>query len=96
MIAVDVQLLANPGCEEELIALLRGARAYAETSEPGCRAYEITRSATDPRRIVGFQTYTDEEALTFHRETPHARELAGRLPSVLDGAGDVEFLEVVT
>jgi autoinducer 2-degrading protein len=96
VIAVLIQLLSKPGCEGELMALLRGARAWAGTSEPGCLAYGVTRSATDARRFVVFQTYRDEEALNLHRQTPHARELGSQLPSILDGPAQVEFLQVVT
>jgi quinol monooxygenase YgiN len=95
MVSVVVSLLAKAGSEAALIKLLEGAKAFAAASEPGCAAYEIGRSRADPRRFVVFQRYRSEDALTSHRQTPHAMELGARLPAVLEGPGEVEFFDAI-
>lgn len=52
--------------ETHLRALIAPTRA-----EPGCRAYELSRSKDDPRAFVFFEQYDDDAALEAHRASDH-------------------------
>ena len=43
--------------------------------EPGCLAFDVVQGEDDPAVFVLYEHYTDEAALTAHRETPHYLDL---------------------
>jgi quinol monooxygenase YgiN len=75
MICLTVTYLFKPGHEEEAIPLFRKLTA-ATRAEPGCRAYRVHRSKTDPRRFFLYELYDDQAALDAHRASPHFAEYA--------------------
>ena len=48
-------------------------RAQVENSraEPGCLDYALTEDPLDPGLIRVYEHFVDEEALAFHRASPH-------------------------
>jgi quinol monooxygenase YgiN len=75
MICVAVTYVIKPGLEEEAIPLFRNLTA-ATRAEPGCRAYQVHRSKSDPRRFLLYELYDDQAALDAHRASPHFAEYA--------------------
>ena len=73
MITFLVRLRAEAGhgdhVESELTTMARAVRAH----EPGCLAYFVHRSATEPDLFVIYEQYEDEPALELHRSTEHFR-----------------------
>jgi quinol monooxygenase YgiN len=70
MICAAVVYVIKPGHEEEAVELFRPLTA-ATRAEPGCRAYRVHRSTSDPRRFFLYELYDDQAALDAHRAAPH-------------------------
>ena len=45
--------------------------------EPGCRAFDVLQDAGTPTTYYFYESYDDEEALAFHKSTPHFAALGG-------------------
>lgn len=43
--------------------------------EPGCLAYLVQRSQSEPDEFVLYEQYVDEAAIDAHRATPHFQEI---------------------
>ena len=58
---------------ERLADLRPHLRAQVEGSraEPGCLDYALTEDPLDPGLIRVYEHFVDEEALAFHRASPH-------------------------
>ena len=58
---------------ERLAELRPHLRAQVEGSraEPGCLDYALSEDPLDPGLIRVFEHFVDEEALAFHRASPH-------------------------
>ena len=58
---------------ERLADLRPHLRAQVENSraEPGCLDYALTEDPLDPGLIRVYEHFVDEEALAFHRASPH-------------------------
>ncbi len=72
MIYVVATLMVKPEMRAELI---EGAKAcIAETlKEPGCIAYDLHESVTDPAKVVFVERWENAEALVPHRQTEHMK-----------------------
>lgn len=75
MICMAVTYVVRPGQEDAAIALFRQV-TEASRREPGCRAYQVHRSADDARRFLLYEAWADEEALREHMNTDHFRKIA--------------------
>lgn len=75
MICVAVTYLMRAGTEEKAIELFRPL-AEETRKEPGCRMYEVHRSAAEPRRFFLYEQYVDQAALDAHRAAPHFEKYA--------------------
>lgn len=75
MICIAVNYVVQAGQEDAAIALFRQV-SEESNREPGCRAYQVHRSADDPRRFFLYEAYDDEEALSHHMSSEHFRKIA--------------------
>ena len=82
-------LAAKPGRETELEALLKSMAAESR-AEAGNLRYDLWRDADQPNRFVLDELYKDNDAVAFHRASPHFQaylkrigDLADRMPMVL-------------
>ncbi|MFO0880519.1 MAG: putative quinol monooxygenase [Gemmataceae bacterium] len=80
-----VHLQVKKGEEKTLTDLARPCIA-ATRKEPGCVAYELHQSKSDPTKFVFFEKWKNGEALVSHLAEEHTKKLVGSLGSVLDGA----------
>lgn len=83
-------LVAKAGKAEDLKALLHGMVAPCR-AEPGNLRWDIWQDQANSDRFVLDELYTDNAAITAHRETPHFKnyfakinDLADRTAVVLD------------
>ena len=71
MFSLVVQMEVRPGRREEFLA---GMAANAEASvrdEPGCLRFDICSVDGDEHRFVLYELYTDADAFTAHKASPH-------------------------
>jgi quinol monooxygenase YgiN len=74
MLIVVARYVVADGHADTVVRLLR-ANAEASRGEPGCLEFSVFQDADDPRRILLYEEYTDEDAFQAHRRTPHFREI---------------------
>ena len=68
---IVVEFRIHPG---RMDAFRRLMDANARTScrdEPGCRRFDVLRSAQDPDQILLYEIYDDRAAFEAHVKTPH-------------------------
>ncbi len=70
--------LAKEGCEAELETLLRSMLAPSR-AEPGNLRYDLWREAAAPGHFVLDELYVDEDAVAFHRASPHFKAYLARI-----------------
>jgi len=75
MITLAVKYQCHPGKSDDVIAALRRMSALVKQHEPGCHAYQISRSNDDPDALLLYELYTDQAALEFHARTAHFKEI---------------------
>lgn len=74
MLIVVARYLVSEGRVDTVVPLLR-ANAAASRDEPGCLEFSVFQDADDPRRVLLYEEYTDEDAFQAHRDTPHFRDI---------------------
>jgi quinol monooxygenase YgiN len=89
-VTVIAVIRVRPGAEERARTLLH--RIVTPTlQEPGCLAYELHQSATDPTEFMFHERWTSDEALAAHAASaaPHRLELREQLAELVDGRPSV-------
>jgi quinol monooxygenase YgiN len=89
---VVAKLKAKSGEEAKMEEALRGM-VEKVAQEPGTLTYTLHRSQNDPSLFLFYEKYTDGEALKAHSSTDYFKELFGALPSMLDGAPEIEMYD---
>ncbi|CAG1005037.1 hypothetical protein BURK1_03166 [Burkholderiales bacterium] len=69
-LTIIAEIRALPGKGDALEAFFPEQLAAVATSEPGCLAYRVHRSTTDPDQFVFYETYVDEAAFEIHQRSP--------------------------
>lgn len=77
MLIVVAQYVVKEGQEDTVVRLMR-SNAEASRQEPDCLEFSVHQDVDNPRRILLFERYTDEEAFQAHRQTPHFRDVVER------------------
>ena len=84
MLIVVARYVVAEGQENTVLSLLR-LNAEASRREPGCVEFSVLQDVSDPRRILLYERYTDEEAFQAHRRSTHFRDLVeGQVVPLLD------------
>ena len=74
MLIVVAQYVVKQGRHDTVVRLMR-SNAEASLQEPGCLEFSVYQDVDDPRRILLYERYTDEDAFQEHRQRPHFRDL---------------------
>ena len=74
MLIVVAQYVVKEGQEDTVVRLMR-SNAEASRNEPDCLEFSVYQQVDDPRRILLYERYADEDAFQAHRQTPHFRDL---------------------
>lgn len=74
MYVVVARYYTKEGAAEEVLSLLRQMIPLSRAEE-GNRAYIVNQSTDDPRQILLYEQYVDEEAFRFHANRPEFAEL---------------------
>jgi quinol monooxygenase YgiN len=73
-LTVVARYVVNDGHEATVARLLQ-ENAAAARAEPGCLEFAVYQAVDDPRAILLYERYTDEDAFQAHRRTPQFREI---------------------
>jgi quinol monooxygenase YgiN len=73
MYVVTAKWLANPGEEENIVAILATMTPLTR-AEPGCRLYLAHRSLEDPRVFFLYEQYDDEAAFKAHADADYFKQ----------------------
>ena len=89
MVTILFKMKAKEGKEQEVVERLKKMSAAVEAEEPDTLAYIFHQSQQDPKELVLFEVYANDDALQNHMKTPHMMELR-------DGLGDIADLTQVS
>jgi quinol monooxygenase YgiN len=98
VLTVVARLRAAKGKGDALAALLSEQAAAVRSAEPGCLAYRVHRSTTDPEIFLIYETYADDAAFDLHRQAPHLAAYRRRREQegLTDGVAQVEVFRPFT
>ena len=91
-VVVVARVVALPGREAEVEALLRGLLVPTRTEE-GCVRYDLHRSRRDPRTFWFLEAWTSEAALDRHLASAHLEAARARFPELLAEEPLIERLD---
>ncbi len=95
MIVLIAKYYVKPGTIDTVLAAFAEAVPLVLANEPDCSRYEVSISTEDPNLVLINERYTDMDAVTFHKETPHFKEIVqGRIWPLLEKRVP-EFYETV-
>ena|SRR5829696_3332180 len=97
-LTVVATVRAAQGKGDALAGLLIEQAAAVRGSEPGCLAYRVHRSTTDPELFLFYETYVDDAAFELHRQSPHVAAYRERRQreALVEGAVDVKIYRPLT
>src|SRR4051812_23143999 len=97
-VAVVARSRAAKGKGDALAALLTEQTGVVRKQEPGCVAYRLHRSSTDPDSFLFYELYEDDAAFDAHRRAPHLAAYRQRRESegLVDGAVEVQVFRPLT
>jgi quinol monooxygenase YgiN len=94
MYAIAVRYYTQEGKDDEVAEILR-MMIPISLAEPGCHAYAINRSKTDPRQFLLYEQYTDEAAFAAHAASePVKTHVIGRVLPMLVRREREEYVTV--
>jgi quinol monooxygenase YgiN len=95
---VVATLRAAKGKADALVAMLTEQVEVVRKAEPGCTAYRLHRSTSDPDLLLFYETYVDEAAFDVHRKAPYLADYRARREreGLLDGPVEVQVFRSVT
>ena len=98
VLTVIARIRAAEGKGDALAALLVEQAAAVRAAEPGCLAYRVHRSTSDPDLFVFYETYADDAAFDIHRKAPHLAAFRQRRDreGLTAGPADVEVFRSLT
>jgi quinol monooxygenase YgiN len=94
MVSLTVRLRFSSEDHDEIVQIFREL-ARATRQEPGCINYVPHWVQSDPSTVVVYEQYRDEEAVEYHRASPHFAKYAigGLFQKMLDRT--VENLQAI-
>jgi quinol monooxygenase YgiN len=95
-IAAMYTMTIADGRDSEAEQVLAEFVEAAREEEEGTVVYAVHRHRDLPRTYVLYERYTSAEAFKVHGRGPRMRAAAARLGPLLDGKGQVDFLEPLT
>ena len=95
MIGVVATLRIQDGKAAEFEAVFKELGEKVRANEPGCHAYQLTKSRTEANTYKVLELYADEAALKHHGGTEYFKAAGPALGAVLAGRPDVEYLDGV-
>jgi autoinducer 2-degrading protein len=75
MLVLIAKYHVKPGHMPSVLEELQKMKPLVQAHEPGCKMYQVSRSAEDDHVLVLYEHYDDEAALNFHRGTSHFKAI---------------------
>jgi quinol monooxygenase YgiN len=94
-IGVIATLRIQPDKTGEFEAFFTELAAQVNANEPGCIAYQLTKSRTEPGTYKVLELYKDQDALTHHGGTDYFKAAGPKFGAVLAGRPEIEYLDGV-
>ena len=94
-IGVVATLKVAEGKNADFEAVFTALAAQVKANEPGCLAYSLTKSRTDPQTYKVLELYADQDALTHHGGTDYFKAAGPKLGPCLGGRPEIEYLDGV-
>lgn len=94
MIGLIARIKPKAGSEADLEKVMKELVAKVRENEPGCELYTLSRD--EQGRFVMLEIYRDEDALKAHGSSDHFRSLGKQMGPFMDGAPEIERLEMLT
>ena len=93
-VVVVATFRARPGCEEEVVAALRGVIEQSH-GERGCERYALHRDPKDPAVMIMVEAFSSREALDEHLAKPYIAGLGEVAARLLAEPPQVRFVEPI-
>ncbi len=95
MLAVIAELQVKEGSEAEFEGIMLDLAAAVRANESGNQIYELTRPTEGSGAYLVMELYTDEQALSAHRQTEHFRASSAKLGPLLAGRPVIKIHKVL-
>jgi quinol monooxygenase YgiN len=95
MIGIVATIKVQDGKGEEFEQVFRELTPQVRANEPGCLAYQLTKSRKEPNTYKVLELYSDEDAVTHHGQTDYFKAAGARMGACMAGRADVERLDAV-
>jgi quinol monooxygenase YgiN len=89
-VALFTRLVAHPGRRAELLAVLQEL-AIATRAEPGNEEFLVHASRDEPDVVLGYERFTDQDAIDAHRATDAVRVARERLDTLLAQPPEITY-----
>ncbi len=95
MVLLVARYYVKPGNMDAVIAALNTMAPLVAAHEPDCSLYIASRAQEDENLLLLTERYTDMDAIAFHRETPHFKEIIEGIVVPLLEKRERDFYDVV-
>ncbi|HQP20358.1 MAG TPA: putative quinol monooxygenase, partial [Phenylobacterium sp.] len=92
MIGIIATLKVAEGKNAEFEAIFTDLAAQVKANEPGCVAYQLTKSRTDPQTYKVLELYADQAALAAHGQTEYFKAAQPKMCPCMGGRPEIEVL----
>ena len=92
-IGVIAKIPVQDGKGPEFEAFFTELAKQVRANEPGCLAYQLTKSRTEPGVYKVLELYKDQDALTHHGGTEYFKAAGPKFGAVLAGRPEIEYLD---
>jgi quinol monooxygenase YgiN len=94
MYVVAAEYYAKEGMEREIVDILKKMIPLSR-AEPGCKLYMVNQSPEDPRKLLLYEQYVNEDGYKAHQATAAFKEnILGKVVPMLESRVR-NFYEVV-
>lgn len=95
MIGVVAVLKVQPDKAGDFETVFLDLQQKVKANEPGCLAYQLTKSRTEPGIYKVLELYASEEALKHHGGTDYFKAGGAAMGPFMAGRPEVEYLDAV-
>ncbi len=95
MIGGVAKLFVQEAKAAEFEAVFLDLAAKVKANEPGCIAYQLTKSRTEPGVYKVLELYANEDALKHHGGTDYFKAAGAAMGPTMAGRPEIEYLDGV-
>ena len=93
MIGVIATLKVAEGKNAEFEAIFTELAKQVRANEPGCVAYQLTKSRADGQVYKVLELYKDQDALVAHGSTEYFKPAQPKMGPCMGGRPEIEYLD---